>query len=338
MELGNLKYLFLIWLIPLLIMLYVHSFKVKDRLIDKFCSLGLYARLIPKEIRGRQKLKSFLLILSVLFITIAMMQPRWGFKLKEIKRKGVDIMIAVDVSGSMLAEDVKPNRLERAKREISNLLKMLEGDRIGLIAFAGTSFVQSPLTLDYGAVQMFLDHLDTDLIPVPGTALAMAIEIGVNSFNTARPDGESEKKRSKALILITDGEDHEGDLVKAYQKAKKEGVRIFAIGIGKKGGSLIPDAKGGFKKNDQGELIVTKVDEEILQKIALETGGIYVRSVAGNLDLEQIYLENIRKTMEKREFKGITRKIREERFQWFLLAALFLLSVELLIGERRKRA
>ena len=239
-------------------------------------------------------------------------------------------LIVIDVSESMLAEDVKPNRLERAKREVIDLIEMLEGDRIGLIAFAGTSFVQCPLTLDYGACKMFLDYIDTDLIPVPGTAIAEAIRTSLKSFN-------KRERKSKALILITDGEDHEGEPIDAAKEAKKEGIKIFTIGVGREGGAPIPlkDGSGGFKKDRKGDMVITHLDEITLQKIALETGGSYVRSVTGDMDLDKIYQEGIKQHVEQKHLKSTRKRRWEERFQWFIFFALLFISVEFFVSERK---
>ncbi len=289
----------------------------------------LIERLLTGVSFTRQRFKAFLLILCCIFAIVALIRPKWGYRWEEVKRRGVDIMIALDVSKSMLAEDVSPNRIERAKREIIDLLKILEGDRVGLVAFAGTSFLQTPLTLDYGAVQIFLDDLDTDLIPVPGTAIGAAIDTAVKSFN-------NDDKKSRVLILITDGEDHQGSPVEAAKLAGKQQIKIYAIGIGKEGGAPIPDRQnGGFKKDRSGELILTKLDEESLQKIALNTGGSYVRSVSGDLDLEKIY-DDIRKNVEDKELKSGRRKRYEERYQWPLIIAILLLILEFIYSERRK--
>jgi len=209
---------------------------------------------------------------------------------------------------------------------------MLDGDRIGLIAFAGTSFVQCPLTLDYGAFKIFLDYLDPDLIPVPGTAIGDAIRTAVKSFN-------SRERTAKALIIITDGEDHESKPLEAAQEAKKEGVRIFTIGVGQEGGAPIPlkDGSGGFKKDERGDLVLSKLDETTLEKIALETGGSYVRSVTGDMDLNKIYKDDIRGSMEKKELRSTRKKRWEERFQWFVFAALVFLGLEFFMRETKAR-
>ena len=257
------------------------------------------------------------------FLFLALTRPQWGYNWEDIKQEGVDIIIALDVSRSMLAEDIKPNRLERAKRKIADLLNMLKGDRVGLVAFAGTSFVQCPLTLDYSAARIFLNAIDTDLIPIQGTALGDALRKSIKAFRT-------EEKKSKAIILITDGEDQSGLALEAAKEAREAGVKVFTIGIGKEIGAPLPnpDKSRGFLKNKQGEVILTKLDETTLQKISLETGGSYVRSVTGDIDLKTIYFDQISQKVDKKQFKSERRKIWQERFQWFIFSALLFLLYE----------
>ena len=319
----------LFWLIPIMAAFYIYAFKKKRHLTEMFCSAHLKGYIMPHYSQARQWGKAILILISVLLIILSLMRPRWGFHWEEIKRVGVDLIVAVDCSQSMMATDVKPNRLERAKREIQDLLKMLEGDRIGLVAFAGTSFVQCPLTLDYGAFSLFLDYLDTDLIPLQGTAIGQAIKESMDCFDRTQ-------KGSKAILLITDGEDHEGDPLAAATEAKQRGIKIFPIGIGKEGGAPIPVKDGsGFKKDRAGNLILSKLDEKTLQRMALETGGSYVRSVTGDLDLEKIYLEGI-KHMDQQALASSKKRIWEERFQWFLFLALIFLILEQILPEYRR--
>ncbi len=329
MRYGNLNLLWLLWLLPVCTFFFVWAFKRKQKLILKFVSKELRDRLLEGVSFKKQHFKAFVLLLTIFFIIVALIRPKWGFHWQEVKRKGVDIIVALDVSKSMLAEDVSPNRLQRAKREIVDLLELIQGDRVGLIAFAGTSFLQSPLTLDYGAVQIFLDDLSSDLIPIPGTAIGQAIETAIKSF-------DQKDKKSRVLILITDGEDHQGKPVEVAKKAEEQKITIYTIGIGKKDGAPIPDSRGGFKKDKNGELILTHLDEGTLQKIALNTGGSYVRSVTGDLDLEKIY-EDIRKSVEQKDLKSGRRKRYEERYQWPLFIAIVLLVFEIFYSERRGR-
>lgn len=332
MRFVNIENLAWLWSVPFLIYFYIYAFKKKDRAIENFCGLNLIDKLAPCHSRGRQKFKALLIVCAVVFLVIALLRPQWGFQWEEIKRKGVDIIIALDLSESMLAEDIKPNRLERAKRKIHDLLNMLEGDRIGLVAFAGVSFLECPLTLDYNAAKIFLDYLDVDLLPVKGTAIGEAIRTSVEAFGKYAG-------KSRALILITDGEDLEADPVIAAKAAREAGVKIFAIGVGKEGGAPIPNrnAGGGFKKDKKGNLIISKLDEESLQEIALETGGLYVRSVTGDMDLEKIYKEHIRGKMEQGELKTTRRKKWEERFQIFVLLGFILITLESVLSERKQK-
>jgi Ca-activated chloride channel homolog len=330
MKFGALDFLWLFALIPLIVAFYIWAFKRKAFLLNNFVSSELRDRLVTGFSPRQQKLKVSMLLLSVAFVIFALIRPKYGFHWEEVKRRGVDILIALDVSESMLAEDVSPNRLERAKREIIDLLNITEGDRVGLVAFAGTSFLQCPLTLDYGAVQIFLDELSTDLIPVPGTAIGEAITKSVGAY-------DEKDRNSRVLILITDGEDHYGKPLEAAKKAAESGLKIYAIGIGQEGGAPIPDKKsGGFKKDRKGDVVMSQLDEDTLQKIALETGGSYVRSVTGNLDLENIY-KDIRANVEDKELESGRRKRFEERYQWPLSLAIFLLFLEGITGDAKRR-
>lgn len=330
MRFGSLNYLFLLWIIPVMVIFYLYAFRKRDRLLALFCGKELVGELVSDIKKGRRRVKAFLALLAMAFGIVALTQPQWGYHWEEIKRVGVDIIVAIDVSESMLAEDVKPSRLKRAKREVFDLIEMLEGDRIGLIVFAGTSFVQCPLTLDYGACKMFLDYIDTDLIPVPGTALADAIRTATASFS-------KRERKSKALILITDGEDHEGEPTEAAKEAKQEGIKIFPIGVGRKEGVPIPlrGGSGGFKKDRQGDMVITHLDETTLQKIALETGGSYVSSVTGDMDLDKIYKEGIKQRIEQKQLKSTRKRRWEQRFQWFILCALLFIGLEFFVSERK---
>jgi len=331
MKFGNLGYLWLLWLIPALALFYVYAFRARRRALQRFCAdQHLLARLIPEVSWTRRRYKALLVVVALTLMLVALLRPRWGFHWEDVRRVGVDLIVAIDVSTSMNAQDIEPSRLERAKREVRDLVRLLEGDRIGLLAFAGEAFMQCPLTLDYGATELFLDNLGPELISTPGTSLGSAIRLAVRSFKT-------QAKNSKALILITDGEDHEGEPLQAAAEAKQAGVRIFTIGVGKEGGAPIPSPEGGFKKDDRGEMILTRLDETTLQKIALETGGSYVRSVSGDMDLEKIYLEDIKQRMEKQELSSARQKKWEERFQLLLALALLALVAETMLSERRNK-
>jgi Ca-activated chloride channel homolog len=326
MRFGEPVYFNLLWLMPALIFFLIWALRKKRSLTAEFCGPNLATKFIGETIRRRQNMKAVFILLTLVFMIVALTQPRWGYEWKDITQQGVDIIVALDVSKSMLAEDIKPNRLSRAKRKISDLLDMLEGDRIGLVAFAGTAFVQCPLTLDYSAAKLFLDATDTDLLSNQGTALAGAIRKSVAAFR-------SQDKKSKAIILITDGESHGDDPLKAAKWAAEQGVKIFTIGIGKDSGAPIPDAAGGFKKDAKGEIVLTRLDEPTLQQIALETGGTYVRSITGDLDLDKIYRDNIKPKIDKKELKTQRRKLWTERFQWFVILAIACLLIEFTLRE-----
>lgn len=327
MRFGEPLYFYLIILIPLLIGFMIWAEKKRKALSAQFVGASLLPRLVNSTMWKQRHRKTKLLIWGLLFLMIALAQPRWGFQWEDLKQRGVDIIVALDVSNSMRATDIKPSRLDRAKHKVADLLRMLKGDRVGLIAFAGTSFLHCPLTLDYQAAEMFLGALDTDLIPLQGTAIGHAIETSIQAFSTT-------KRKSKAILLITDGEDHEGTVLKAIQRAQKEGVKIFVIGIGQQEGAPVPDSSGGFKRNREGEIILSKINEPLLEKIAIESGGAYVRSVLGNADLQTIYLKQIQQSMEKKELKSSRRKRWTERFQWLVFAGLLCLAGECWVREK----
>ena len=330
MRFGDPVYFNLLWILPALTIFFFWARKKKQKMMERFCESHLIAKLSSPHLLRKQRNKTLLMILGFGFLILALTQPRWGFEWEDLKQEGVDIIIAVDVSNSMLAEDIKPNRLERAKRKIADLLNMLDGDRIGLVAFAGTSYLQCPLTLDYAAAEIFLDAIDTDLIPIQGTAIGGAIRTAIKAFS-------QKEKKSKALILITDGEDHEGKALKAAREAKGHGIKIFTIGIGQEIGAPMPSQKpgGGFKKDKSGEVVVSRLDETVLQKISLETGGSYVRSVTGDMDLNKIYREDIKERIEKKELKTTRRKLWQAQFQWLIFAALACFTLERAIREKQ---
>ncbi len=330
-QLGESHLLWALWLVPALLVFDIFVFRTKSRLLQRFAAVGMLERLTSGISRPRQYFKAALILIGLTACLLALAKPRWGFTWEEVKRQGVDVVVALDVSDSMLVEDAesggKLSRLERAKREIVDLLRLMEGDRIGLVAFAGTAFVECPLTLDYGAAEIFLDAIDTDLIPVKGTDLGRALRTSLAAF-----DGGSQP--SRAIILITDGEDHSGQALAAAAEAKTAGVRVFTIGIGRDEGAPIPDPRGGMRRDRRGEMILSRLDEPTLQKIALETGGRYVRSVTGDVDLEKIYSQGIKATLEDRELGSKRQRRWEERYQWLLAVALFALMLEPLLSER----
>ena len=329
MNLSHLWMLNLLWLLPLAAVALIVQSRKKKRAMQGFADPHLLNRLTALEHRGRRFIKALLLLLSLGLMLFALAGPRWGSHYEEVSQKGVDIMLLIDVSPSMLVEDIAPNRLERARREILDFIKIVQGDRVGLIAFAGAAFIQCPLTLDYAALEMFLSALQPDLIPVPGTDLGAAIDMGIAAF-------DEESATDKVILLITDGEDNESQGMKAARQAAAKGVKIFVFGIGDVGGGPIPelDGSGGFKKDRQGKLILSKLEEEGLQDMASLTGGTYVRSVAGDLDLDVLYFDGIKSHTQAQELKSGKIKVYEERFPLFVLAAFILLLIEGFIDEK----
>jgi Ca-activated chloride channel family protein len=321
--------LFVIWAVPVLFVIFFYGMKRRRKILAEFSSNRGLAAIAPEIADNRRWIKALLVIGSLAFMVFALAGPRYGYKWQKIERKGIDIIIAIDCSRSMLATDIRPTRLDRAKREIVDLLNLLKGDRVGLVSFAGTAFLQCPLTLDYEAFYIFLNALTPDFLPVGGTDIAGAVETALAGFN-ANDNSE------KAVILITDGESTGGDPIQAAQKAKAAGVKLFCIGVGKADGAPIPDAGGGFKKDKTGNIVITRLDEETLRQSALLTGGNYVRSVAGDMDLDTIYNRDIRGKTEATTLSSSRKKIWEDRFQWFLLPALLALLVEMFVPEVRR--
>jgi Ca-activated chloride channel family protein len=331
MMLARLWMLNFLWFLPLVVLGLIVQNRKKKKAMERFADPELLERLTVKDHRGRRFLKGILLLFTLGLLIFALAGPRWGSSYQEVSQKGVDIMILVDVSPSMLVEDIKPNRLEQARREIIDFLRVVEGDRVGLVAFAGAAFVQCPLTLDYAALQLFLNALETGLIPVSGTDLSAAIETGLSAF-------DFESATDKVMLLITDGEDNEGRGVDAARRADEKDVKIFVFGIGELSGGPIPDqeGKGGFKKDEGGKLILSKLDEDGLKAIAANTGGRYVRSMAGDLDLDIIYFDGIKSMTQAQTLKSGKIKIYDERFTFFVIAALLLLLLEGFMDEKKK--
>ncbi len=329
MHFSNPQALWLLWLLPPLAALYVLSARRRRVAMRRFADEALIDRLVPPTSTGRAWLRGAVLGAALLGVLLAAAGPRWGFSWEEVQRRGVDVVVALDLSRSMLAEDAKPNRLVAAKREITDLIELLQGDRVGLVAFAGTAYTQCPLTLDYGAFSVFLDQMDPDWVPVGGTDLAEAVRVSMKTFQEGERSG-------RAVILITDGEDHSGELQEAAEEARKEGVHVFVVGMGAPEGAPIPDGRGGFIK-EGGKVVLSKLDEPGLKELALTTDGTYVRSVAGDLDLRRIYNEDIKGTLQARDLSSSRRRRWEERFQWALLPALLLLVLESLSGGPRRK-
>ena len=328
----NPQYLYLLLIIPVLVAIYILIRLWNKRQFGRFANIKLRGYLVPmfSSARANTKFIIFNLIIALLIIGAANLQS--GSKMEKVKREGIDLFLCVDISNSMHAEDIAPNRLERSKQAISKLISKLGGDRIGIIVFAGNAYVQLPITTDYSAAKMFLSTVDTDLIPTQGTEVGRAIELAIKSF------GENE--HNKAIVIISDGEDHEnGDAVKAAQEAAKHGIKIYTIGMGLDEGAPIPlynkyGKKTGYKKDKDGNIIITKLDDNILRQIAEIGDGLYVRASNSNVGLDKIY-EDINKT-EKSEIESNVFTDYEDQFQWFVGAAILLLIIEILLSSGKK--
>jgi Ca-activated chloride channel homolog len=320
------------FIILILVLFYFWVTKLRKAALEKFAQKELLANLLSAVDYRKRVLKISLIILAVAFSLFALLRPQWGFHWEEVKRKGVDILIALDTSKSMLTEDVLPNRFQRSKLAIKDLVRNLKGDRIGLIAFSGNAFLQCPLTVDYGGFLLSLDNTNMDAIAKGGTSISSAIKEALRSYAGGQ-------KKYKVLIIITDGEDHEGDPIQIAEEAKKEGINIFCIGIGTKEGDLIPIVEEigqkAYLKDAQGNVVKSHLDETVLQKVALNTGGVYVRATNLEFGLDLIYRDRIAK-MEKRDLQAKMNKHYEERFQIFLWLALSLLVVESFISDKKE--
>ncbi len=324
--------LVLLGLVLVLMLFYIWSINRKKKILARFGDVWLLMKNSPHISFARQGGKAAMLIFGVLFLVLTLSQLQCGTHMEMMKRQGVDIIVAIDVSASMLAEDMKPNRITKARQEVRGILDRLQGDRIGLVAFAGEAFIQCPLTLDYSAAELFLDVIDVGLIPRQGTAIGDAIRKATEAF-------ESKERKHKVLILLTDGEDHNTNPIEAADEARKAGVKIYAIGIGSPIGEPIPITdragnKAGYKKDKSGEVVVTRLDEMTLQKIALNTGGRYYNASPGEMELDKVY-DDIAK-MEKKELEGKLLMQYEDRFQYPLALAMILIIGEFFISEKRK--
>ncbi|MBC8492095.1 MAG: VWA domain-containing protein [Candidatus Marinimicrobia bacterium] len=297
----------LFWLLPAFIIFFLYNFKVRVKERNGFASQNMLSRLIPDLSGGKTWLKNILLFFALSAMLFAIVNPQIGTRIEEVKREGVDIMIAVDVSASMMAEDIKPSRLLKAKHSINTFIDKLKGDRIGLEAFAGAAYIQCPLTLDYSAAKMFTDILDTSLIPIQGTAMAEAIQMAVGSF-------VGESKTQRVLIIISDGEDHEAKIEEAIKSAKEKSVTIYTVGMGSPSGAPVPGPKG-YIKDKSGSVVLTRLNESLLTEVALQTGGGYYRVTPGEDELNKIY-DKIFK-MDKTEMSSKQFTDYEDRFQYF---------------------
>lgn len=321
------RYLLLLLLIPFFFVGMGLWLWRRRRLVRRFGDEQLVGELMPSWSKGKLWLRTVLFSLAFFFFVIGLSRPQIGAKLKEHKTRGAEIVIALDVSNSMLAQDYSPSRLERAKLAISRITDKLQDDRIGLIVFAGTSFVQLPITSDYVSAKMFLNSISTGSVPVQGTAIGDAIGTAVKSFS-------AQSENSRAIIVITDGENHEDDPVAAAKIASEAGIKVYTIGVGSADGQPIP-VEGGLLKDKDGNIVVTHLDEDVLKQVAEAGGGIYVH--AGNDEFGLTPIVNDIRKMEDEEYNSVVFEEYDEQFMYFLGIALVFFILEMLVGERRPR-
>ena len=326
------EYLYWLILIPVLVIIYILFRLGQKRRFERFAKIGMREHLVPSYSTRRANFKFVIFLLIVACSVLALANLQSGSKMEEVKREGIDLYLAVDVSNSMNAEDIVPSRMERSKQAINKLISEMRGDRLGIIVFADRAYVQLPITTDYSAAKMFLSTVNTSLVASQGTAIAEAVNLALKSF----PD----EAHSRAIIIISDGEDHENDAaLKAAQEAAKQGVHIYTIGMGLPEGAPIPvynqyGHQTGYRKDQNGNTIITRLDEQMLQKIASAGNGLYVRASNSNVGLSKIY-EDISK-LDKTEIDAKVFTDYEDQFQWFVAAAIILLLIEIFISSGKK--
>jgi Ca-activated chloride channel family protein len=329
----HIEYLNFLFGIPVLILGIIFYNRWKKKSLSLFGDSKLLKELMHSYSKGRTQIKNVFTILIFTLLIIGIANPQIGTKMEEVKREGVDLMIAIDLSNSMLAEDIKPNRLEKSKLAISRLIDKLEGDRIGLIVFAGEAYVQLPITTDYSAAKLFLSTVNTNIVPTQGTEIAKAIDLSVQSF-------DMKNVQNKAIIIITDGESHDEKAIESAEQANELGIFVHTLGMGLSKGGPIPiynkyGNQTGYRKDREGNTVVSKLNENLLQEIASAGEGIYVRANNSKTGLSSLFSE-INK-MEKKEIGTMVFTEYKDRFQLFIGFALLLLLADLLLLSRKNK-
>jgi Ca-activated chloride channel family protein len=328
-ELDESKYLYLFGIIPVLVLLFLYNLYWKRKKQREFGDTDLVKKLTPEKSVFKHTLKFIVLLLAFSCLIIALVNPKVGTKIETVKREGMDIVFAIDVSKSMLAEDVSPNRLEKSKQIVSQIINQLGTDRIGIVGYAGSAYPVLPITSDYSVAKMFLQSMNTDIVSSQGTALSDAIELSTTFFD--------DPQTSKLVILVSDGEDHGEGAEDAAAKAQEAGVKIITVGVGTEKGGPIPIKKNGvtasFKRDQDGEVVITKLYPDGLKKIAGRTKGGYV--YGGNTREVSEYVKNALQNIEKTEFESKQIADYESQYQWFLAAGFLLLLIDVFMLERK---
>jgi Ca-activated chloride channel family protein len=328
----NSLFLYGLLIIPFFVIIFMLILKWRKKSLNKIAESSLQNVVIPQLSRAKIVWRFTFWCLAMSLLIIAIANPQFGTKLEEVKREGIDIMIALDVSNSMKAQDLQPNRLENAKQSIGRLINNLNDDRIGIIVFAGQSYVQLPITTDYSSAKLFLESIACDMIPTQGTAIGSAIELAVESFDPKSP-------AAKSIVIITDGENHEDDAVKAAETAAEKGITVHTIGMGSEAGVPLPLISNGnvvgYRKDNEGNTVVSKLNTSLLKEIAVAGKGIYVQAGRSQSALA-VVMDELNK-MDKKEYASKKYTDYEGRFQFFLAAAILLLISESLLSERKSR-
>lgn len=323
-------WLYALLVIPVLLLVFWFNARWRKNVLKQLGDAEILQNLMPTLSKALPRWKRLLFTLSIAFVLIGMANPQIGTKYEEVKRDGFELMICLDVSNSMLAEDLTPNRLERAKQAISRLVDRLKNDKIGIVVFAGEAYIQLPMTVDHSAAKLFLRSIDTDIVPTQGTAIGKAIELAMGSFSTS-------SKSNKSIIVITDGENHEDDALKQASAATELGIKVHTIGIGSVDGAPIPTyvrgQKLGYRKDREGNTVVTKLNETMLQQVAAAGEGTYVRANNSRTGLD-VLMDEL-EGMQREEFESKMFTSYEDRFQYFIAVALLLLLIEVLLPSRK---
>lgn len=340
MQFEHIEYLWMLVPLALLAVIWGYMSWRNARRLDRWADRQMFSRLIPDRSLWRPAVKAALTWAGVALLIVAVANPQFGTRLEKTKQSGSDIAICLDLSNSMMAEDLQPNRLERGKRVVSNLLSTLGGDRVSLIAFAGESFIQMPLTGDYGATKLFLDDMSCDMISTQGTAIGDAIDKAMETLGYGDPDRLWEKNKGRAIIVISDGENHEDDAVGAARAAAREGVRVCTVGMGLPDGAPIPEydhrnRKSTYKRERGGSIVMTHLNEQMLRQIADAGDGVYTRASSASGGLGEIV--DLINNLEKEDYGEAELSAFESRYQYPLVAALVCLLAETMLFERRNR-
>lgn len=330
---ANSGFLYLLILLPILIALYILIVQLHKKSFLKFTDSMFFDVLAPLRSPARRNIKFILFLTAIFSLIIALARPQFGSKLEEVKREGIEMIIALDVSRSMLAEDIKPNRLERAKQAITALINRMRDDKIGMIVFAGDAYTQLPITTDYISAKMFLTNISPEMLSRQGTAIASAIDLGVKSFT-------QDTEAAKVIVIISDGEDHEGDAVESARLAAEKGIKVYAIGMGSQTGAPVPLSRisgdqGGFMKNRQGDVVITRMDPKMLSEIATAGDGEFFGASASNVGLNKLY--NDLNKLNKSEIETKVYTEYDDQFHYFVAFALLLLLIDMLLLERKSQ-